>query len=366
MRNDEPQAAWQSDDYQTARDNFKRACRKAAVEVISYVNPSLGPDREELATDVAWFGPENAEKLLVLISGVHGVEGFSGSASQVGWIDEKRYNDLPDDTAVLMIHLINPWGAAYLRRYTEDNADLCRNFMDFSQPLPKNEKYAEKQKELLLGDLLGHDGENTGSYLAQLVADNTLEYVIDLFMKGQYQYPAGFNFGGQKPTWSNVTLRKILKKYNKFVKNVCVVDFHTGLGPWGYGELITMHLGEELERVRSWFGRWVFNPFADRKEDEDGYREVPGHPIVAYKDSFPDAEVTAVTLEFGTYSPDATLACMLREHLLVHQPEGRGEVLSQVKNELLEYHHPEDWEWRCSFWDRSLQIIRQAINGLNR
>ena len=35
---------------------------------------------------------------------------------------------LPDDVAVLMIHLINPWGTAWMRRVNEDNIDLNRNY----------------------------------------------------------------------------------------------------------------------------------------------------------------------------------------------------------------------------------------------
>ena len=99
--------------------------------------PLTGPSGEELATDVARFGSDSAARLLVMVSGVHGVEGFSGSATQVGWIAERRFEALPPDKAVLMIHLINPWGAAHLRRYNEDNVDLCRNFLDFSKALAR-------------------------------------------------------------------------------------------------------------------------------------------------------------------------------------------------------------------------------------
>jgi hypothetical protein len=363
-RSDEPEKAWQSDDYSQARANFLAACVRAGVPVDSHVHPLTGPDGEELATDVARFGPADAGKLLVMVSGVHGVEGFSGSAAQVGWIEEQRYLELPGDTAVLMIHLINPWGVAHLRRYTEDNVDLCRNFLDFDKPLPDNPQYAEIHKVLAPGEKLGEQGQKIGPYLAELVAERGVEQVVDLFMGGQYQFDDGFGFGGKAPVWSNTTLRKILGQHNGRARRVCAIEFHTGLGPWAYGTLITMHTGSALERVRAHFGGWVVSPAAREEGTDEVYYQVRGHSIHAYEASFPDACVTAVTLEFGTYPPDATLVLMLQEHLLVHSESQEPEVLQKVKAQLREYHHPRDWEWRCAFWTRSLQLIRQALRCL--
>jgi hypothetical protein len=366
MIDDQPAREWQSDSYSQARDNFLKACAEAGAAVDSYINPRPGPAGEELATDVALFGTRGATRLVVMVSGVHGVEGFSGSATQVGWISQRRYEYLPDDTAVLMVHLINPWGAAYLRRYTEDNVDLCRNFLDFTRPLPVNEAYTTIRSQLVPGSQMGEHGEFAGRFLGQLVARRGLEYVVDLFMAGQYEDPDGFGYGGQQPTWANRTLREILVAHNDSAERVGIIEFHTGLGPWAYGQIITLQMGEDLDRVRDWFGPWVFNPSADRSPGEEGYRVVHGHTIEAYRGSFPDAQITAATLEFGTYPPDATLALLLQEHLLVRQPGGgRGVELTKVKERLLEYHHPADWEWRCAMWTRSLQVIRQAIHGLN-
>ena len=42
-----------------------------------------------------------------------------------------------------MIHGINPYGFAWLRRVTNENIDLNRNWIDFNQPLPQNPTYDE-------------------------------------------------------------------------------------------------------------------------------------------------------------------------------------------------------------------------------
>lgn len=365
MFNSEPQQEWQSNCYREARQNFLRACEDAGVTVTSYNHPLHGPEGEPLATDAAWFGAENASRLLVMVSGVHGVEGFSGSATQVGWIESGFQSKLAQDTAVLMIHMINPWGAAYLRRFTEDNVDLCRNFLDFSQPLPQNRAYSNVHAELSSPDLLGDNGELAGAYLAKTLDELGIEGLVDLFMQGQYQHPDGFSFGGQQPTWSNRCLREILDSYGQRATQVCVVEFHTGLGPWGYGEIITLQNGPELDRVRDWFGPWVFNPEQDKNPDEPGYRAIKGHSTECYRESFTRAKLSVATLEFGTYPPQQTLALLLREHFLLQQDTPDPQLLAEVKAQLLEFHHPQNWEWRCAFWSRSLQVIRQALRGLN-
>src|SRR5262245_61394676 len=105
-------------DFSTARQRFLDAARAANAEVETYDYPVKGPRNEPLATDVAWFGPRNAPKVFVTVSGTHGVEGFCGSGAQLDWLKRGEMKRLPPDTAALLIHAINPYGFAWLRRVT--------------------------------------------------------------------------------------------------------------------------------------------------------------------------------------------------------------------------------------------------------
>ena len=68
-----------------------------------------------------------------------GVEGFAGSAIQIQFLKERIGGpELPRSFGVLLIHALNPYGFAHLRRANECNVDLNRNFVDFAQPLPEN------------------------------------------------------------------------------------------------------------------------------------------------------------------------------------------------------------------------------------
>ena len=75
---------------------------------------------------------------MVIISETHGVEGFCGSGCQVGFLVERVYEGLPKTVGVALVHALNPYGFAWLRRVNEDNVDLNRNFRDFTEPPPSS------------------------------------------------------------------------------------------------------------------------------------------------------------------------------------------------------------------------------------
>ena len=73
-----------SDDYESARRKFLDAVAAYGLEHQAFLNPQRGPEGQTLSTDVAWFGDKTAHRILVLISGTHGVEFLAGSGCQIG------------------------------------------------------------------------------------------------------------------------------------------------------------------------------------------------------------------------------------------------------------------------------------------
>ena len=195
-----------SRNYAQARERFLQAAASRGLQVDSYVLGLPGEQGEELATDVVLDGPADAEKLLIIISGVHGVEGYSGSAIQTGMLGVNL--SLPADTAVLYIHAVNPYGFSWSRRVTQENVDLNRNFVDFSDKLPVNANY-EGIHDLLLPIEwpLPDDNEAKLQQIKQELGPREYQKAITL---GQYDYPDGMYFGGKQETWSNQTIRTIL------------------------------------------------------------------------------------------------------------------------------------------------------------
>jgi hypothetical protein len=72
-----------SADYAAARERFRQASHAARAAWEELPLSATGPKGELLAIDVAWLGPERPRAVLVHTSGLHGVEGFAGSAIQL-------------------------------------------------------------------------------------------------------------------------------------------------------------------------------------------------------------------------------------------------------------------------------------------
>src|SRR3546814_9336896 len=98
--------------------------------------------------DVACVGPDDADVVLLSLSGTHGAEGFNGSAAQVHWLNLHGAEPLPKGVAMLFVHAVNPFGFAHMLRVNENNVDLNRNFLAFAAPLPPNPVYAAIEQTL--------------------------------------------------------------------------------------------------------------------------------------------------------------------------------------------------------------------------
>ncbi|RZL99576.1 MAG: DUF2817 domain-containing protein [Variovorax sp.] len=349
-------------DYATARAKFLATCTLRGLAPETHLHPLAGAQGEVLATDVVRIGPPDARRVLVLTSGIHGVELFAGAGCQLDWLLRQDPRALPADTAVVVVHAINPWGASWLRRYTEDNVDLCRNFVDHARA-PDSGKYAP------LRDTIELDPDDAGRVSA---ADETLaayartqgdEALYNALMAGQYAFPLGMGFGGQAPTWSRRTIEDVLRRHCAAATEVCLVDYHTGLGPYGYGTLVALQRGADLARMRAAFGAWVVAVHeTDAPED---FAPVTGHSTPGYEQALPHACVTAAVLEFGTGRPRRMLELLVRDQREWAAGQGR-DTLSPTRRELLAFFHPGEPTWQRSLVDQSTQVIEQALRHLAR
>src|SRR5581483_755215 len=116
-------------DYFAARDRFRAAATRLGWAAEALPIAARGPAGEELTIDVAASpGSPNAPVLLTT-SGVHGVEGFFGSAVQVAALDTWATTGPPPGVRCVFVHAVCPSGFAHLRRFDETNTDLNRNFL---------------------------------------------------------------------------------------------------------------------------------------------------------------------------------------------------------------------------------------------
>ena len=99
-----------SESYAEARPKFCSAAAAAGGEIRSWLNPKgRGPNGEALYLDTARFGPTDAEKMLVLIAGTHGVEGHCGSGAEIAWLRNGGAATLPARPELTMPPSARSW-----------------------------------------------------------------------------------------------------------------------------------------------------------------------------------------------------------------------------------------------------------------
>jgi hypothetical protein len=352
-----------SDDYRAARAKFLDAARGAGAALEAIPHPERGPDGGDLATDVAWIGPREAEAVLVMISATHGVEGFCGSGAQVDWLRREEFRALPDGTAVLIVHAINPYGFAWLRRVTNENVDLNRNWVDFNSPRKTNPGYETLADLICPTEWTAETQASTGQALMSYAQQHGSMALQQAMTGGQYTHPLGVFYGGDQPTWSRRTQTSIFEHYLRGAARIAIIDYHTGLGPWGYGERIVAASPQSARftRAANWYGDAVTSPVAG---GDSTSAEIVGDGLSFAPSLLGEAEVTGMALEFGT-KPLMAVLNAVRADAWLHaygdplSPEGR-----LIKAEVRGAFFGDADDWKGMIAGQSLLATRQALKGL--
>jgi hypothetical protein len=351
-----------SENYVEARAKFLSAATEVGAVAERFALDEPGPKGEELSTDVAWLGPREARQVLVTISGTHGVEGFFGSATQIEWLRRAKTARLPDGIAALHIHAINPYGFAWLRRTNEDNVDVNRNWLNFDAALPANAMYDELSDDLCPSDWSAETQTLTGARLQAWIQQHNFAMFQKAVSSGQWTHPDGLFYGGTSASWSRRVLAEIITSKLARAARVCILDMHTGLGPYGYAEPIIGRPRQDpgFERIRSWIGAGAKSLYGDGSVSA----EILGDSLSTMPDLLPHAVVDAVALECGI-RPINEVAQALRADAWLH---AHGDPLSAaakpIKAMIRAAFHSDEPLWQGMALGQSLAACQAAVGGL--
>jgi Protein of unknown function (DUF2817) len=351
-----------SADHAEARAKFREAAGAAGARLTSYPSPERGPLGEDLAADTAWLGPERASRVLMTISATHGVEGFAGSGIQVAGFADGVAKALPEDTALLAVHAVNPYGFAWLRRVTEENVDLNRNFVDHAQPLPENPEYDLLAEAICPSSWDEASRAASGARLAEFGLKHGAAALQKAVSGGQYRHPGGIFYGGAAPSWARRTLERILAEELGLVRRLAVIDYHTGLGPYGHGEAIVMDRpgSPNFERARRWYGETVTSPAAGSSASP----MLSGDALGGIARALPEAELTGMGLEFGTKPLGEVLETIRADNWLHLHGDPRSSEGGAIKRAIRDAFYCDAEDWKAMLVEQGLERQRQALRGL--
>jgi hypothetical protein len=348
--------------YGDARALFLAAAGEAGARVASHRHPLAGPGGEPLFLDEARLGPTGARRVLYLASGTHGIEGFCGSGIQTWLLRCGLAARLPEGVALVLIHGVNPWGFAWLRRVNEDNVDLNRNFLDHDAGHPENPDYDR------LADIVNPKRFDEGAIAAVRAAASAFAQehgtaaLYRALSGGQYRHPRGVQFGGTEPVWSNRALRTLWARHSADVDLAACVDLHSGLGPNGVG-LVLQTAPEASAGARLARAWW---PDVLRAEPAAGSDAalVSGLMGPAFVAAHPQAAALGVVLEFGTREMDQVMTAVLADNWLHHHGQRASETGRSIERSMRDAFFDESEAWKEKVCRRAREVVDRALSGM--
>lgn len=342
-----------SADYTSARQRFCELTRTTRGRLEHIPIASIGPRGEALAIDIAWFGAEHPRQALIHVSGIHGVEGFAGSAIQLAAIQQPHR--LPEDVALIFIHGFNPYGMAWLRRCNGSNVDLNRNFF-FGDHNWQGESSGYSALDHFLNPQ--HPPGIDMFHLRLLMAQASLsaKAIRQAIASGQHVNPKGLFFSGNRLEEEPQRYLDWLQNKLRGVERLSVIDVHTGLGSFGQSSLFL----RASSTVRGRLQATLDLPIATQEQETDvmGYEFDGGHCEV-YRSALPDTEVDFITQEFGTWSGRRLLRALRAENQ--HHHYGAGTLTHWSKDKLREAFCPTSPAWREQVVSAGSQLLQRAL-----
>lgn len=314
-----------------------------------------GPNDENLTIDIAWLGARAARRVLLHVTGLHGVEAYAGSAIQLALLAAPPA--LPADGALVLVHVLNPYGMAWLRRTNEHNVDLNRNF------LPEDSTWTGapplyRQLDPLLNPPSPPARDGFGLRLALRGLRHGIHPVRQAIAHGQHRYPRGLFYGGAELQQESTLFCAWLRRYLATARSLFAIDLHTGLGPHGGSTLIVEPgagtASAALETA-------LKQPLVGGAATPAAYT-VRGSLGSALPRLLPGASLEFVLQEIGTWSPLRVLGALREENRWHHHGEGHPD--HPTKRQLREALCPASPAWRKAAVAHGSNLVYRAADWL--
>ena len=354
--------------YEQIRTHLQELTAELGVEIASHPID----ESDDLYID-SFYLPSHGEKtnLVVLTTGVHGMEGYIGSVMLDVFFEEVYPTLDRDNTGVLVVANVNPYGMKYYRRYNENNVDLNRNFiLDWeSFDLASNQEYPKVDTFLgptgKIGNALWHE---VGFYLnlAKTAITDGADTISDALLTGQYEYPQGVYYGGTGDEASTAYLKDVFSQcLDSSYENIVHLDIHSGYGP-RYNMVIFNSVFETMTEAET---QQAFGYDYIIAHDSESFYATTGdttdffYRLAQQKQT--EAELFSTCFEFGTIG-DAFFDTILSLKYTVDEnrnhwyPTDNATAAQVVHENYMELYYPTETAWR----EKTVADFKEATMGV--
>lgn len=367
--------------YQRLRRQFWDEVHRAFPEEDAYLYKKFtnhngrDPSGGELVTDMIYWGPRHghdasAEAILVVSSGLHGVELEAGAMIQTKLLQTGYLHSLDlDRCGIVFLFALNPWGSAHGRRVDRRNIDPNRAACDPTDirdnGIAISEPYTRLQ-HLIEPPAWGPEAEKS---LREVMASQETRRAVQDVARGQYVSPHGIFYGGNGKSCWTIDVLDAVWHHLRHVPHVGILDIHTGLSPtpWhnGKGDIFSpiQNLEDDTaKRTLAWLGCGVQFPNAAGAASTSTMvsGDILSHSIRTLTRSV----VTPVALELGGHVLiEEAFIRLVAENALFHTAK-ETQLYQMAKENLHEVFAPASDEWRGAAWARGISTIDAMAKGL--
>lgn len=219
--------------FECARNRFIEDSHYFLKSSYPEIDHSIFRQTADTQSDLIHAKREGNQTLLVLSSGLHGIEGYTGSAMQLRFL-EYHLSHLDTGTVdLLLLHGINAYGMKHHRKESDKNINFNRNAIEDWTDADLSNPEFKKSSDLFVPRSV------TGSKLEYFpFLFKTIKHLVQLgpkrFMKGatlgQFEFPAGFYYGGPAPDpYFHQILTQLTNRFSAYT-HILFLDCHTGFG----------------------------------------------------------------------------------------------------------------------------------------
>ena len=358
--------------YDDCRDNFISASKeiKSRYKNVEEFSLSIPSQIDDDLTINGCYIPAQSEKkkLLIISSGIHGVEGFAGSAIQQMFMHEMLKEMDLANVGVLLIHGMNPYGFKYVRRVTENNVDLNRN-SDVDRALFKieNTGYAKlnemlnPQKKVDLGSFKNR------FFIVQAVIKivrHSMSTLRQAILQGQYSFENGLYYGGQDFEPQINTIKPVLLEIGRDYMTILTIDLHTGYGQRNRLHLFPNPVENKVAREKL---EHIFKGYSIDWGDTEDFYTVTGAFADFIGKVLADKFYMPMAFEYGTLDSQTTTGSVKSIHNMIIENQGYHHGYEtkadeqEVKRRFREMYFPSSNEWRSEIIRQSREVLKVAL-----
>ena len=358
-----------SSDYHADREAFFAAVGRFTAETGRDVqHHSFAVDAsKDLTVSIAEFAAERPERVFVISCGIHGIEGYAGSAVMRALLAKVLPKLDRETTGLVLVHALNPHGFHHFIRVNRNNVDLNRNCAAKDDGLFASSNPDFAALRTVLGpsrpvSLSLRDKLKFYLGIGQALALSGPRALRQATLSGQYLDPAGVFYGGVAVQPEIAFFQEVFTRIAHTYREVLVTDMHTGYGV--RGNAYPLFGRADSEEFREYTESGVRDGSTDKAYTVSG--DLVGYCWKTAKRLRPDGIFNGVVVEIATHGLSmrdqlADLHTVVCENQLRHFGAVDGATADSVQASFRELFDPQQTSWRTRALEVGVETVQRLL-----